>query len=605
MRRARVAAVLGAGGRLGPSIVAALGAAGLTVRGLSRRGGDVVGARSDREKLREVLQDAEVVIDVIGADERDANALIEALPTSVAQIISIACRASRRNFANAARLDALSINVQTLVLPRLIGVRDPERRDAPYIDTARKGEPVLLSGDGSSQVELIDVEDVAALVAALVDDPARGPRVVCGTSITMRSYVTSLLEGARLPVHIARHPDARFRDPPRDLPVDLKFASVSCPRTTDVHATLRAHGAWLAEAAPSQARPRRVLPVADTQYRGRREIDVHARRDDITLERPVPALEELAGLLSPSYYVDVGRPCNSACVYCAVPPHADTEGFAPLERLEAQIAAGREAGCDRAILIGGEPTIYPRLEALLALLDREAGRNVIMTNGLRLADQAFCTSLVKRGIGTFHVSVDTNDAAVYDRLSRSSGKLEQQWRGLDHALGSGANVYVYVAVTHWNARGLTSLVDALVERAERARRAPVPIVLAFMKPLGDALLHADALWVSPSERVELASATIEHASRRGTTVGLRNLQPCLAPELMRFNLDLYLADSSIDLATNARQRYAHEVEYAEHIEACTGCGALAVCPGVYRTERGRIDVQLYRAIDVSGRTRAV
>ena len=137
------------------------------------------------------------------------------------------------------------------------------------------------------------------------------------------------------------------------------------------------------------------------------------------------------------FYIDFGRPCNSACLYCAVPPHEDAQGFTPLGRVPEMIEAGVAVGCDRAILIGGEPTIYPHLDDVLAML-REAGLardHIIMTNGLRLAKEGVAQGLFEAGVDTFHISIDTADPpsttacrAPWENTTYSAAASRPPWR---------------------------------------------------------------------------------------------------------------------------------------------------------------------------------
>jgi nucleoside-diphosphate-sugar epimerase len=622
-RSVPLAVVLGATGRLGPAVCRALARGGWAVRGLSRRAPTaaeglgaiplIVGDRRDEAALRAALEGAALVVDLIGASAEDAAALRAVLPASARHVVVVVCASSRAGVANAAGVDgAFGGAFHALVLPRLVAEVDPALRERPYLDMVRTGESAMVPAGGAARLSLVAVDDVAEVVAALAADPtiaARGPLAVAPAStVSVAQCVAALLAGAGVPARVVRHPDPHWRGPHPGVDEVLtpgRYPGVPTGiRLRDPLEVCRAHGAWLASLPPAPGRPSKSLPLASSLFHGRRETDVHGRRDGVILESPVPGLLELSSWLTPSFYVDVGRPCNSACLYCAVPPHADTQGFAPLDSLDPQIAAGVAAGCDRAILIGGEPTIYPELGALLARL-RAAGvgaRTILMTNGLRLADERFLASLVEGGVRTFHVSVDTADEAVYDELSRSRGRFRRQCDGLDNALRvPGANVYVYAAVTRLNAAGLPRLLDALVERAERAGRTPPPLLLAFAKPIGDALVHMNRLWVGPRERVEAVRALVAAGERRGVVVGFRNLQACLAPDLVRYNVDYYLEDYSIDLRTRARRAYAHNTEYASHVEACEGCAHRALCPGVYANEAGRPEaVAAYHAIAAEG-----
>lgn len=125
------------------------------------------------------------------------------------------------------------------------------------------------------------------------------------------------------------------------------------------------------------------MPARDKRFVGRQVADVHGRRQGVPLADPDPGLLALVEHITPAVYVDLGRPCNSACLYCAVPPHEDAQGFLPAAAVPEIAAAGAAAGCDRAILVGGEPTIHPELDAILGAC-RDAGLwggQIVMTNG--------------------------------------------------------------------------------------------------------------------------------------------------------------------------------------------------------------------------------
>ncbi len=360
----------------------------------------------------------------------------------------------------------------------------------------------------------------------------------------------------------------------------------------------RRHGAWLCRHLPEEARPRDTVQQRQKAFRGHRVVDVHGVREPPALAEPRPELAELAGWLSPAFYVDTGRPCNAACLYCAVSPHADTEGFTPLSRFDDMIAAGKAAGATRAILIGGEPTIHPQLDALLGLL-ADAGLprgHVIMTNGLRLADPARVDALVAGGVETFHLSIDTADPAVYRRLARGAGRLQTQHQALDGLLRrSELNVYVYTCVSRMNAPGLGDLLADVARRAGAAGRAPPPVVLGFAKPIGDGLTHADALIPPPANRARIARAAVAEADRLGVPLGLRNLQSCLAPELVRRSVDYYLEDFSVDLERRSRVPYAH-AEYWRQGAPCHACADRGVCTGIYEDDLSRFGADAFRAL---------
>ena len=357
----------------------------------------------------------------------------------------------------------------------------------------------------------------------------------------------------------------------------------------------------MADRAPSKTRPRPDVPARQRRFVGRQVADVHGRRHDVPLASPDPGILRLVDWLTPSFYIDFGRPCNSACLYCAVPPHEDAQGFLPLAGVAEIIAAGQSARCDRAILIGGEPTIYPQLWDVLAAL-RDAGfadKHVVMTNGLKLADEDFCHRLIAAGVGTVHFSLDTADPHIYDRISRSEGRHGKQLQGLRNALRVAPHVYIYTAVTRLNADGLPALAQLLAAEAQAAGVSPPPWVLAVIKPIGDGLRHVDTLQLSPSEAAGAVTRALAAASAHGIAAGHRNLQACLAPDLIARNVDYYLDDFSVDVRSGQRVTYSH-TEYWRKPDGCGACAHESICTGIYHEMQRRYGDDAYQPIGPVG-----
>jgi radical SAM protein with 4Fe4S-binding SPASM domain len=112
--------------------------------------------------------------------------------------------------------------------------------------------------------------------------------------------------------------------------------------------------------------------------------------------------------------------CNLTCGFCfnrglAALPDVDPAAFARmLDRLH-------EAGVSTLDLLGGEPTLHPRLEELIGALAARGMRTTLSTNGR--GDLALLERLEDRvGRGTLRVGVSVNDdevpAALRDYLER-------------------------------------------------------------------------------------------------------------------------------------------------------------------------------------------
>ena len=106
--------------------------------------------------------------------------------------------------------------------------------------------------------------------------------------------------------------------------------------------------------------------------------------------------------------------CNLACSFCF------NRGLPPLHDVEPADFAGmldrlREAGVATLDLLGGEPTLHPRLEALIAALAARGMRTTLSTNGH--GDLALLERLEDRfGRETLRVGVSANDDQAPARL---------------------------------------------------------------------------------------------------------------------------------------------------------------------------------------------
>ena len=85
------------------------------------------------------------------------------------------------------------------------------------------------------------------------------------------------------------------------------------------------------------------------------------------------------------------------------------------------------------------------------------------------------------------------------------------------------------------------------------------------------------------------------ADRLGVPLGLRNLQSCLAPELVRRSVDYYLEDFSVDLERRSRVPYAH-AEYWRQGAPCHACADRGVCTGIYEDDLSRFGADAFRAL---------
>jgi cyclic pyranopterin phosphate synthase len=177
--------------------------------------------------------------------------------------------------------------------------------------------------------------------------------------------------------------------------------------------------------------------------------------------------------------ISVTDRCNIRCVYCMPEqvqfmPRAQLLSFEEIERF---VRIVRPLGIDKLRLTGGEPLVRRDLQTLVAKLAAVPGIVDIglTTNGILLAPVA--RALRDAGLKRINVSLDTMDAAKFERLTRRPG-FEAVIEGILAAKEAGFDPVKINAVA---IRGETE--DDVVPLAQFARRHGLELRFIEYMPL--------------------------------------------------------------------------------------------------------------------------
>ncbi len=97
--------------------------------------------------------------------------------------------------------------------------------------------------------------------------------------------------------------------------------------------------------------------------------------------------------------------CNFACPMCSVGDAMKGRGYRDMdfELVERAVGESRKHG-PMFELIGGEPTLYPRIEDAISLITKNDMLSFMVTNGLRL--EKLAPTLVDAGLSVLQISLD-------------------------------------------------------------------------------------------------------------------------------------------------------------------------------------------------------
>ncbi|TNE63018.1 MAG: GTP 3',8-cyclase MoaA [Rhodobacteraceae bacterium] len=181
--------------------------------------------------------------------------------------------------------------------------------------------------------------------------------------------------------------------------------------------------------------------------------------------------------------VSVTDRCDFRCVYCM----AEHMTFLPkkelltLEELDRMCSTFIRLGVEKLRITGGEPLVRRGImtffDAMSRHLDSGALKELtVTTNGSQL--DRFASDLYAAGVRRINVSLDTLDAAKFQRVTRW-GRLEQVLSGINAARNAGLRVKINtVALKGFNE-------DELFALTEWCAREDMDLTFIEVMPMGD------------------------------------------------------------------------------------------------------------------------
>lgn len=167
---------------------------------------------------------------------------------------------------------------------------------------------------------------------------------------------------------------------------------------------------------------------------------------------------------SAPYRVDlaVTYRCNNDCAHCYnIRPRAVAE----ISTVQWQHLLDRlwEAGVPHIVFTGGEPTLRADLPELIAHAERNGQVTGLNTNARRLSDPGYVEQLVAAGLDHVQVTVESDEAAIHDRLVSAAGAWDQTVAGLRRALGAKLFVMTNTTLLRPNSARLAETLDFLAD----------------------------------------------------------------------------------------------------------------------------------------------
>ena len=279
------------------------------------------------------------------------------------------------------------------------------------------------------------------------------------------------------------------------------------------------------------------------------------------------------------YELILNYDCNARCAFCSQGGF-DRSLNAPYAALARGVRRAWKEGYRRLGLTGGEPLVSPHILKVIAL-GRAAGFRFIrvQTNGVKLADPAFCGALVKAGLTFCKFSFTSDRPAEHDALTGVPGALEKALGGLENLRRLGIRLGNNILVNRLNYRRLPEIIRFYLDRGISNFVVIYPVyggaMAANAKRIGVSLPECEPYF-------KAAARAMEAAGLPGEILFL-NTPPCflkgresLSIGLDRFNtLVTDPAGGRSDLDENAGAGRTHG-------PPCRRCALAARCRGADR-----------------------
>lgn len=172
--------------------------------------------------------------------------------------------------------------------------------------------------------------------------------------------------------------------------------------------------------------------------------------------------------------------CNFGCDHCCIKNFQGKKDarFFTLEDVKELSRQADEMGLAHFVITGGEPLVFPELDALIAAVDPQKFYITSDTNGW-LLDEKKAKHLKSIGLDKIQLSLDSLSAEEHDSFRKVKGSHERALRAIEAAQKADLNIILSTVVTKQRVRS-----EEFIEFLEFAKAQNVAVFVTYAKPVG-------------------------------------------------------------------------------------------------------------------------
>jgi radical SAM protein with 4Fe4S-binding SPASM domain len=302
--------------------------------------------------------------------------------------------------------------------------------------------------------------------------------------------------------------------------------------------------------------------------------------------------------------INIGKACNNRCVFCMDGSNTKRE-FISTENLKKELKKLSEEGYNSLGFLGGEPTIYPKLDEIVAYA-KSLGFNEIhiISNGRKFSDKKFTAKLIKSGVTRVSVSIHSDSAKIEDKLTTVKGSFDEKIKGLKNLAElrkEGTlkqDISINIVVNKSNIDCLIEIIKYFSALGMKDFR------LNFVRPEGYALENFDSVVPKYTEFTKQIPFLIENAKKTEVRVHFGDIPYCTVKDIGKarefFSESKDYFNDMITITDEERKRSSWENIRKDELktkpEFCNECKYNSICEGPWKEYLKRIGKNEFKTI---------
>ncbi len=153
--------------------------------------------------------------------------------------------------------------------------------------------------------------------------------------------------------------------------------------------------------------------------------------------------------------------CNADCGHCYVGRPRDMESLST-EEWKRVIDKLWDIGIPHVVFTGGEATLYPDLVELIRHAEDVGLVSGVLTNGIKLADEAYLQQLVDAGLDHIQITLESHDEKVHNQMVGADA-WKKTVQGIKNAVATDVYTITNTTLTTLNALDIEQTINFLAD----------------------------------------------------------------------------------------------------------------------------------------------